>query len=326
MALISRGLLCVCFALTPASCALRTAMRDDGPARRPNAMRTQNAARMADATRTQVVFLGTGTPNADPDRSGPAVAIVVNGQAYLVDCGPGVVRQAAAAHRAGVGALEASRLTRLFVTHLHTDHTLGYADLVFTPWVLDRAEPLVVYGPPGIAAMTEHILAAYKEDIDIRIDGLEPANTVGYRVDVHEIQPGLIYRDANVTVRAFPVKHGSWRHAFGFRFETADRTIVISGDTIPCESLIQIAQGCDVLVHEVYSQAGFEKRPAEWQRYHAAFHTSSVELAEIAARVKPGLLVLYHQLFWGASEEELLAEVRSGYDGEVASADDLDIY
>ncbi|MCH7704446.1 MAG: MBL fold metallo-hydrolase [Planctomycetes bacterium] len=281
---------------------------------------------MADATRTQVVFLGTGTPNADPDRSGPAVAIVVNGQAYLVDCGPGVVRQAAAAHRAGVGALEASRLTRLFVTHLHTDHTLGYADLVFTPWVLDRAEPLVVYGPPGIAAMTEHILAAYKEDVDIRIDGLEPANTVGYRVDVHEIQPGLIYRDANVTVRAFPVKHGSWRHAFGFRFETADRTIVISGDTIPCESLIQIAQGCDVLVHEVYSQAGFEKRPAEWQRYHAAFHTSSFELAKIAARVKPGLLVLYHQLFWGASEEELLAEVRSGYDGEVASADDLDIY
>ena len=301
-------------------------MRDDGPAQRPDAMRTQDAARMADATRTQVVFLGTGTPNADPDRSGPAVAIVVNGQAYLVDCGPGVVRQAAAAHRAGVQALQPSRLTRLFVTHLHTDHTLGYADLVFTPWVLDRAEPLVVYGPPGIAAMTEHILAAYKEDIDIRIDGLEPANTVGYRVDVHEIQPGLIYRDANVTVRAFPVKHGSWRHAFGFRFETADRTIVISGDTIPCESLIQIAQGCDVLVHEVYSQAGFEKRPAEWQRYHAAFHTSSFELAEIAARVKPRLLVLYHQLFWGASEEELLAEVRSGYDGEVASADDLDIY
>lgn len=275
---------------------------------------------------TQIVLLGTGTPNPDPDRSGPCVAIIVNGTPYLVDCGPGVVRRAAAAHRAGVEALAVENLKHLFVTHLHSDHTIGLPDLILTPWVLERDEPLAVYGPPGICAMTEHILEAYKEDIRVRIEGLEPANTVGYQVSVHEIEPGTIYRDANVTVRAFPVKHGAWSCAYGFRFETPGRTIVISGDTTPTSSLVENATGCDVLIHEVYSQAGFETRPPEWQRYHADSHTSSVQLAEIAAKVQPGLLILYHQLFWGSSEEDLLNELRHTYKGKVVCGQDLDVY
>ena len=84
-------------------------------------------------TQTRVVLLGTGTPNADPDRSGPALAVVVNEQAYLVDCGPGIVRRAAAAHRAGIKALAVDKLTRVFITHLHSDHTLGFPDLILTP-------------------------------------------------------------------------------------------------------------------------------------------------------------------------------------------------
>ena len=107
---------------------------------------------------TQIVLLGTGTPNPDPDRSGPSVAIVVNGAAYIVDCGVGIVRRAAAAQRTGVEALAANKLTRAFVTHLHTDHTLGYPDLIFTSWGQGRNEPLEVYGPKGIKAMTEHLL------------------------------------------------------------------------------------------------------------------------------------------------------------------------
>jgi ribonuclease BN (tRNA processing enzyme) len=275
---------------------------------------------------TKIVLLGTGTPNADPDRSGPAVAVVVNGTPYLVDCGPGVVRRAAAAYRAGVEGLKVSDLKRLFVTHLHSDHTVGYPDVIFTPWVLGRDEPLSVYGPPGIRAMTDLILKAYEEDIRIRLDGLEPANAVGWLVNAHEIEPGVIYTDANVTVHAFPVKHGSWTHAFGFRFETQDRTVVISGDTVPSQALVENAKGCDVLVHEVYSQAGFEKRSPEWKRYHSSFHTSSLELAKIAQEVEPGLLILYHQLFWGTTEEELLSEIRQIYNGRVVSGNDLDVF
>lgn len=275
---------------------------------------------------TQVVLLGTGTPNADPDRSGPSIAIVVNDTPYLVDFGPGVVRRAAAAFRNGIKGLEVKKLNRAFVTHLHSDHTAGYPDLILTPWVLERTDPLEVFGPKGIKAMTEHLLEAYREDIDIRLGGGEPSNKTGYKVIAHEIKAGIVYKDANVTVKAFLVDHGSWPEAYGFRFETADRTIVVSGDSRPSASVIENCNGCDVLIHEVYSQAGFAKRPPEWQKYHSRYHTSSSELAQIATKARPGLLVLYHQLFWGVSEEDLLKEVRAGYSGKVVSGHDLDVY
>jgi ribonuclease BN (tRNA processing enzyme) len=277
-------------------------------------------------SKTQVVLLGTGTPNADPDRSGPAVAIVVNDTPYVVDCGPGVVRRAAAAARKGVKGLAVEKLRRLFVTHLHSDHTAGLPDFIFTPAVLERDAPLEIYGPPGIRKMTDHILKAYAEDINIRLRGLEPAKPRGYEVRASEVKPGVIYRDENVTVKAFPVKHGSWKQAFGFRFETPDRTVVISGDCAPSESVIEACQGCDVLVHEVYSTTGFARRPPEWRRYHSNFHTSSKELAGIAAKAKPGLLILYHQLLWGATPDQLLDEIRQSYQGQVVFGNDLDVH
>ena len=276
--------------------------------------------------KTQVVLLGTGTPNAEPERSGPAVVIVVNEAAYLVDFGPGVVRRAAAAFQKGVKALAVPNLKKAFVTHLHSDHTAGYADLIFTPWVLGRKEPLEVFGPRGISAMTDHLVAAYREDIMVRLDGSEPANQTGFQVNAHEIEAGDIYKDTNVAVTAFPVKHGTWKEAFGYRFKTADRSIVISGDTTPSASVIEACNGCDLLIHEVYSQAGFSKREPEWQKYHAAFHTSSRDLAELAAKAKPALLVLYHQLIWSSTEEELLNEIRRTYKGRVVSGHDLDVY
>ena len=279
-----------------------------------------------DAHETRIVLLGTGTPHADPDRSGPAVAIVVEGTAYLVDLGPGVVRRAAAANRAGIEALDVPRLRIAFITHLHTDHTLGYADFIFTPWVLGRDHPVDVYGPRGLAEMTDRLIAAYRKDIDIRINGLEPANSEGYKVSVHEIEPGRIYEDENVTVTAFPVLHGSWDQAFGYRFDTADRTIVISGDARPSPGIAENCDRCDFLIHEVYSQAGFDRREPEWQRYHSSFHTSSHQLAKIAAEARPGTLILYHQLLWGPTPEELLAEIAETYDGKVVYGNDLDVF
>ncbi len=278
---------------------------------------------------TKVVLLGTGTPNPDPERHGAAVAIVVKNilseQAYLVDCGPGIVRRAAAAAQKGIKALAMPGLTRLFLTHHHSDHTAGLPDLILTPWVIERKEPLVIYGPKGTQAMVDHLLAAYAEDIRERREGLEPSNDQGYRVEVHEYEAGNIYADAHVQVEAFCVQHGSWP-AFGLRFTTADRTVVISGDTRPFTGLAAHYRGCDLLVHEVYSAIGFQRRPVAWQRYHAAVHTSTHELAALANEVRPGLLVLVHQLFWGISEDALVAEIRERYDGAVVSGHDLDIY
>src|ERR1044071_3920303 len=115
--------------------------------------------------RTQVVLLGTGNPAPAPERSGPATAVIVNGQAYLVDFGPGVVRRAAAAQQKGIAALNPINLRHAFLSHLHSDHTLGYPDLIFTPWVVGRKHRLEVYGPRGLKAMTSHVLAAWVEDI-----------------------------------------------------------------------------------------------------------------------------------------------------------------
>lgn len=277
--------------------------------------------------RTRVVMLGTGTPNADPDRYGPAVAVVVDETSYLVDFGAGVVRRAAAAERSGINALAATNLTRAFATHLHSDHTLGLADLILTPWILERATPLTLYGPRGLRAMAAHLVDAYADDLRIRTRGGEPKHQYDPRVvNVHEIKPGVVYRDQRVTVTAFAVPHGAWEQAFGYRFQTPDRTVVISGDTGPDSRIEEQCRRCDVLVHEVYSGAGFAKRPPEWQAYHSRYHTSARELGAIASRAQPGLLVLYHQLIWSSTEEALLDEVRSTYSGKVVSAHDLDVY
>lgn len=275
---------------------------------------------------TRVVLLGTGTPNAEPDRSGPAVAIVTRGRAYLVDAGPGIVRRANAAASRGIAALAPSKLNLVFLTHLHSDHTVGLPDLILTPWVLERREPLVVYGPPGTAAMASHLLQAYEQDIRVRLEGLEPANPTGYQVEAHDVAPGAIYRDSSVTVTAFSVHHGAWAEAYGYRFDTGDRVIVISGDAARSESIAEQCRGCDVLVHEVYAYAGWQRRSLAWQRYHQSAHTSAIELGQLAARAQPRLLVLYHELLWGTTPEALVKEVRSVWNGRVVYGRDLDVY
>lgn len=276
--------------------------------------------------RTQVVILGTGTPNADPDRSGPSIAIVVNDSAYLVDAGPGVVRRASAANKKGIAALAMPKLKTVFLTHLHSDHTLGLPDLIYSPWTLERTDPIRIFGPPGTRAMVRRIEQAWAEDVHMRLTGGEPANKTGYRTRATEIRAGIVYQDANVKVTAFAVPHGSWKYAFGYRFDTKDRSIVISGDTTYAPVVAKACNGCDVLLHEVYSQAGFERRTADWQAYHARHHTSARDVARIATAAEPKLLVLYHQLFWGTAEDDLLREVQQGYVGKVVSAKDLELY
>ena len=289
---------------------------------------------------TKLVLLGTGTPNACPDASGPCSAVVVGDRAYLVDFGPGVVRQAAKAYRNGIDALRPDRLVTAFCTHLHTDHTAGYPDLIFTPWVLERKEPLRVFGPKGIRDRTEHLLKAYKVDIDFRINGFEKANEVGYRVETQEINSGVIYRDDRVTVEAFPVSHGTLE-SYGFKFTTPDRVIVISGDTAPLEIVAEKAKGCDILLHEVEYTAGLAAREPKWQKYHREVHTLSVDLAEIAKKAGPKLLVTYHRIYHmeiqdntvdvGAEmarrNEAILEEIRNaGYEGPVVNGMDLDVF
>ena len=281
----------------------------------------------SDTAVARVVLLGTGTPIADPDRSGPSTAIVVGGASYLVDAGPGIVRRAAAAaRRDSIDALRVANLRTLFLTHLHSDHTLGLPDVMLSPAVLHRKAALRLFGPPGTRRMATTLLDAYREDIDIRIHGLERGDSSAYRIIARDVMPGVIYRDTNVVVTAFRVSHGSWRNAYGYRFDTRGRSIVISGDTGPSEAIVTACHGCDVLVHEVYSKKGFDRLDSLNRRYHSTFHTSAIELGELAARARPKLLVLTHILFFGETTDEILAEVRSRYDGPVVIGTDLGVY
>jgi len=280
----------------------------------------------AQNTDTKLILLGTGTPFADPTKSGPSLAIVVNNTSYIVDCGPGVVRRAAEASKLGFPSLEAAQLKTLFITHLHSDHTIGLADIILTPAVLDRNAPISIYGPVGSKKMTDDLMSAYKEDIAIRINGLEKGDAIAYQVYTNEIKEGQIYKDSNLTVTAFNVQHGQWDNAFGFVFQTKDKKIVISGDCTYSENLIKYAKDCDILVHEVYSDAGLKKRTQRWQDYHSTFHTSTYQLADIANKVKPKLLILNHQLTFGTSLQSLLDELKSKYAGPVVNGADLDVF
>jgi hypothetical protein len=165
------------------------------------------------------------------------VAVVVGEVAYLVDAGPGIVRRAAQAARDdSIHALEPARLRRVFITHLHSDHTVGLPDLMLSPWVLGRTDPLDVFGPRGTRRMVDLLEQAYSEDVQIRLHGGEPSNRTGYAAVAHDVGAGIVYRDSNVTVTAFNVQHGKWYQAFGYRFATRDRVVVISGDTSPSDA------------------------------------------------------------------------------------------
>ena len=286
---------------------------------------SSKSALLADssAPATEVILLGTGMPYPDPTASGPATAVVVAGRVFLFDAGPGVMRRMEAAN------LPINGPEALFITHLHSDHTLGYADLMLTSWVMRRRAPFPVYGPPGLRNMTDHLLAAYSEDITIRTNGLEHEAADGYRVEVHEIRGGVVYEKDGVRITAINVAHGAWKEAFGYRIDTAGRSIVISGDTRPSEAVVKAAQDVDILIHEVYSASRLkpEDRPGgkDWPRYCREYHTSDVELGALAARIRPKLLILDHIIRMGASDEELLAGVRAGgYNGKVVIGKDLD--
>jgi ribonuclease BN (tRNA processing enzyme) len=272
-----------------------------------------------------LIVLGSGMPVPDPARMGPAYAIVYGDRTFLIDAGAGVMRRAAEA------GLAIDGFTHVFLTHLHTDHTLGLPDVLFTSWVMGRRRPQPLTGPPGTARLVEHLLAAWQEDIRVRTDGLERGQPGGERAAVTESEGGIVYDSAGVRIRAVRVPHGEWRVAFGYVVELPGRTIVLSGDTRPSAELEAAARHADVLVHETYPVVRLrpEDRPGgdAWPAYMRSVHTSDEEVGALAARAGVRLVVLSHIVRMGGTDEELDAGVRrGGFRGPVRIARDLDVY
>jgi ribonuclease BN (tRNA processing enzyme) len=282
-------------------------------------------------TSTRVVLLGTGTPRTEVGRAGTSTAVVVDDQPYIFDFGPGVALRLSEGHQMGIAGLAMSDVTRAFLTHMHSDHTLGLGELMLAPWMFGREEPLEIYGPHGTAAMASAVATAYSSDVAKRTLN-EPHTDRGHEITGRDIVPGIVYADDLVEIEAFGVQHGEWDTAIhgpfpalGYRITTPDRIVVISGDTGPFPEMASRYSGCDVLVHEVYSSTGLSSRPPEWQAYHSISHTSATYLGRVASDANPDVLALNHQLLWHATEDDLIAEVTAAYVGTLVYGRDLSV-
>lgn len=275
---------------------------------------------------TQLFLLGTSSPRVEPNKVQTSFLLKIDGMIYMIDAGTGAhERLVQACDKYGDG-LQSIDLHHIFITHLHPDHTVGLPPMLISPYVIGREGALNIYGPKGIKMMCDHILAAF----DVGLHELEfhgPRDIDPVNLDITEIDEGIIFKDERLELEAIRVVHGNLE-AYAFKVVTADKTIFFSGDTCPVDILVEKAQGCDILIHEVYYGPGMARVPGRWQEYFTKVHTSGFEVGQIASKVNPGLLILNHQMVYGGfTDADLVQEVRDGgYTGELVSGQDLQIF
>jgi ribonuclease BN (tRNA processing enzyme) len=250
---------------------------------------------MAQPAKSRLILLGTGGgPTPKPNRSAPAQVIVVNGAAYVIDCGNGVARQMVLA------GVPLASIRKVFITHQHSDHNADYGALIWLSWAGNLSTRVETYGPPPLKEMTRLFLQMNDYDIQTRIadEGRPPLAPL---IAPHEITAGgLVTQDANVKVTAALVDHGAVKPAFAYRFDCPDRSIVISGDTRPSENLVRLAKGADVLVHEVlYGPAvdrmvGAETNAKKLREHLLSSHTLAEDVGRVATEAGVKTLVLSH--------------------------------
>ncbi|MEM9207827.1 MAG: MBL fold metallo-hydrolase [Pseudomonadota bacterium] len=276
---------------------------------------------------TRVVILGTGTPIPDTNRAGASIAIVHKGESYLFDVGGGSIRNATRArYKYDIPSLYPSEIDAVFLTHMHSDHTVDFVELNFTLW-WRRREHLLAFGPTGLEELVDGMVAMMQPDIRTRSSGGQPVIVAdAYHPVVSEISAGVVFEKDGMTVEAFDVSHGDIKPAFGYRVTTDDLTVVISGDTAFSETLQSFAAGADILLHESIGNEGLLRNSEAFQAYHKASHTTTADVARLAAEARPELLVLYHTLHYGLPEQNAVDEIAQIYDGHVVLANDLDVF
>lgn len=282
---------------------------------------------LAQSKSSRLILLGTaGGPTPKPNRAASSQVIIVNGAAYVIDCGNGVARQMSLA------GLKLGSLNSVFITHHHSDHNADFGNLVLLAWASDLSHPVKLFGPPPIAAMTRQFLAM--NDVDIRTrtrdEGRPALNTMVSATEV--ARGGSVMQDANVKVTSAIVNHPPIAPAFAYRFDCPDRSIVISGDTTPSDALVELARDADVLVHEVMHVPSIEQliaaeSNAKTLREHLlASHTTTEQVGRIATRARVKTLVLSHFVPGGfpfVPDEIWAADVRRHFTGRIVVGKDL---
>ncbi len=267
----------------------------------------------------QLILLGTGYPYPSAEQAGPSCAIVVGERAFIVDAGRGV-----GMHIAATG-LTWSSIVAAFLTHLHSDHIDGLPDLFHSSWEFGAGKPFELYGPKGTQEVANGLLQFYGPDILIRRDLTEKLSAEGARINVHEIQEGVVYNLPDVVkITAFLEDHPPVKPAFGYRFDAGRHSIVITGDTRPNQNLVKFAAGADILVHEAYVRRSSTAGADDDQRWSVyKYHSSAREAGETAAKAKVKTLVLTHLFPASASEQEFLDEAKKSFSGKIIVGRDL---
>lgn len=273
-------------------------------------------------SRVRVVLLGTkGGPTPSPLRAAPATLIEIDGRGWIIDCGNGVGVQLARAQ------VRLPQLERIFITHNHSDHVADVGTLIELAWSSGLTTPVTVHGPPPIREIVRHQLAALSYDMEVRMreEGRAP---LGPLVHVEERSiGGLVLRDGPVTVTSALVDHETVRPAFAYRFDTPQRSIVISGDTRYSQALVALAKGADLLIHEaIYAPSipalAGENAP-KLEEHLRLSHTVAEDVGRVATAAGVRKLVLSHLVGPGVTDEMWIAAVRKTYAGEVLVGRDL---
>ena len=246
-------------------------------------------------TRTRLILLGTGGgPRPRKASSAFAQVIIRNNAAYVIDCGNGVARQLVFAD------VPLPRLRHIFLTHHHSDHNADYGNLIWLAWAAGLRTRVDTWGPPPLAKMTKLFFEMNAYDINTRVadEGRVPLVPL---VHVHELREGgLVMRDDQVTVRATLVDHPPVVPAFAYRFDSDDRSIVISGDTARSDNLVRLAEGADVLVHSAVYLPALDRlvarvpNAAALKRSIIQGQTSAEDAGRVAQAAGVKTLVLSH--------------------------------
>ncbi len=279
----------------------------------------------------RVTLLGTGRPDPVIDRFGPSTLVEAGGERLLFDAGRG------ASQRLWQLRIPLGQVNALFLTHLHSDHTVGIPDLWLTGWLPTpfgrRAVPLEVWGPTGTRAMMAGLRQAYAWDISVRgrQEGLPPA---GIAVVAHDIRPGVVFDRHGVKVTAFYVDHGGLlKPAFGYRVDYKGHSAVISGDTRFSENLVRFATGTDLLVHEVAAvrpELLSTSATAPTARRILSWHSSPEDVGLVFERSHPKLAVFTHVVLLTTDASiappdvaDVLARAKKVYSGPIVVGEDL---
>jgi len=281
------------------------------------------AALVPSATQGQdikLTLLGTGCPPAVMNRFGPSILVEAGGNKFLFDAGRGALQ------RLTQIGIRWQDVHGVFLTHLHSDHVVGFPDLWLTGWLVGpgRNIPLHVWGPTGTKKMMSHLEQAYAYDISIRLSD-DRASREGVVLMVEDITEGVVYEKGGVKITAFDVDHTPIKPAFGYRINHAGRSVVLSGDTRLSENLIRHAQGVDVLVHEVVAPETLPRAaiPPERAKRIVAHHVTPERAGEVFSRTKPKLAVYSHIVLPTATEQDLIPPTRKTYSGPLELGEDL---